>query len=216
MSDNPTINIFIACSSGYYHNWAINFTRSLKKFAPWAKIHILIINPVFIEELDNVSYYYEYVDIVNFDARISYYQAVRFLRCSEIFSKNELVAIIDADTVLIKPLEYTKFIEICKKITILLHPKTNRWLAGFVTLGDDSIFRNKFKQRLEELPICKWEYGQDQKILSRLSSEFEFNSLPIEWMNFGKIRKNYFITLKGDHKKNRFKEIYNTIISKIR
>lgn len=210
------INIFIGCNTGYYYSWAVNCIKSIQKYCPWLQIHILIVNPVFIEELDKVNYYYEYVDIPDHEVRIGYYQAARFLRCSEIFSNNELVAIIDADTILVKEFKYDDFYKLCRSITILKHPKDGRWLAGFVSLGKGSEFRNKFKQFLEELPIHQWRHGWDQDALARLSREFNFNALPLQWMSLGKNRNNYFITLKGDKKDaGRFLNIYKQELDKV-
>lgn len=216
MNIEQPINFFIACNTGYYYNWAINCIKTLEKFCPWANIHVLIVNPVFIKELPNVTYHYEYIDIPDFDTRIGYYQAVRFFRCSEIFSDNDLVAIIDADTILTRNIEYKEFYKLCRKITILKHPKDGRWLAGFVTLGKGSKFRKKFRYYLEALPILKWRYGWDQDALAKLSRDFDFNPLPEIWMSLGKNRGNYFITLKGDKKDvGRFLEIYKQELDKV-
>jgi hypothetical protein len=215
INDTTPINVFMACNAGYYHNWAVNCIKSIQHLCPWITIHILIVNPVYIEELPGVIYHYEYIDIPDVDTRIGYYQAVRFLRCSEIFPNNELVAIIDVDTILTKKIGYSDFFKICRSITVLKHPKDGRWLAGIISLGKGSKFRNKFKQYLEELPIHQWRYGWDQDALKRLTKEFEFNPLPEKWMSLGKNRGNYFLTLKGDKKEGRFKEIYDNALIEV-
>lgn len=195
-------NIFIACNSSYYHNYGINCIRTIQQFAPWVKITVHIVNPCFINEILNVKYSYEYKDIKNFEARISYYQSVRFIKCSEIFKNSELVLSIDCDTLCEKEFDQNIFEHLLRKISVLKHHKKGRWMAGFVTYGDSMKFRNQIKQELLSTPVELWDIGRDQKILKKLSEEFKFNEVEVgKWMSFGK-KGSVFFTLKGDQKQS--------------
>jgi lipopolysaccharide biosynthesis glycosyltransferase len=200
-------NILLACDNLYYDRWAKNCIKSIQRFAPWINITVVVVNPNSIEEIANVRYVYDYFNFKNENSKIPYYQAVRFLKCADIFPNNELVMSIDCDTLLTRSFAKEHFISICNNIHVLQHHKVQRWMAGLVTYGRDNIFRNLLKERLLELPIEDWIYGRDQEILNSLSNTFYYNKLKVgDWMSFGKGRGK-FLTLKGDQK---FTEKYLT------
>jgi hypothetical protein len=73
-------------------------------------------------------------------------------------------------------------------------------MAGLVTYGNNSKFRNEFRESLLSLPIEKWEYGRDQDVLNLLDEKYQYARLNIgEWMSFGR-GKGIFLTLKGTQK----------------
>lgn len=194
------MNIFLACDNNYYHQWAVNCINSIQKYCPEISITVLVVNPDNIKEIKGVRYFYENKKFKNADSEIAYYQAVRFLKAPEIFTNSELVLILDVDTICTKPVNMLDLKNIAKNICVLKHHKDDRWLAGFITLGNTSGFRDRYKELLLSKPIDDWKYGHDQDILKELANEFSF--LPINvgtWMSFGK-GDGVFLTLKGDQK----------------
>ena len=206
-------NILLACDSNYYQTWTVNCIKSIQKYVPWIKITVVVVNPNNIDEISNVMYVYDYVDFPNEDSKIAYYQAVRFIKCADLFSNNELVMSIDCDTILTKLFSQEEFKTLCSNITVLRHHKADRWMAGLVTYGNTNHFRKKIKDQLLSLSVDQWNYGWDQTILNQLSVEFNYIPTEVgEWMSFGKGRGK-FLTLKGSQKvKEKFLNNYNTII----
>jgi len=193
-------NILLACDSSYYNTWTKNCINSIQKLVPWVTVTVVIVNPINIQELPNVKYIYDYIKFENETSKISYYQAVRFLKCADIFSNNELVMTIDCDTILTTPFSEKEFKSVCETIHIQRHQKDIRWMAGLVTYGQDNNFRKRLQQELLSQPINEWTYGWDQHVLNMLSQEFRYKKLMVgEWMSFGR-GKGTFLTLKGDQK----------------
>lgn len=204
------MNILIACDSNYYSRWAVNCLTSIKKFVPWINITTVVVNPENINEISGINYVYDYVNFTNDDSKIAYYQAVRFLKCADLFSNNELVMSIDCDTILTRSFTKEDFVSVCKSIHVQRHQKSDRWMAGLVTYGNSNFFRNKIKEDLLSKPVETWEYGWDQKILNHLADSFNYKKLEVgNWMSFGK-GNGYFLTLKGDQKSSpKYLETYN-------
>ena len=194
------MNILLGCDSLYYNRWAKNCIKSIQHHTPWINISIIIVNPQDIEQISNVNYIYDHVDFKVESSKIAYYQAVRFLKCADIFSNGELVMSIDCDTLLTKGFIKEKFYSICKEIHIQRHQKDIRWMAGLVTYGENNNFRQELKKQLLSLPIEQWSYGRDQDVLEELSTKFNFKKLYVgDWMSFGR-GSGIFLTLKGDQK----------------
>jgi hypothetical protein len=210
-------NILIACDSSYYETWGINCAASIQKFVPWINIHIVQVNPKDdYNKLKGITYYEEHVDFPNESCKIPYYQALRFLKCSEIFSNNELVMSIDCDTILTRPFNKIDFENICQTIHVQRHQKNIRWMAGLVTYGNNSTFRNEFKEKLLSIPLSEWKYGWDQDVLNELGSKYNYSKLNVgSWMSFGR-GGGIFLTLKGDQKiAQGYLEIYNGILKNV-
>jgi hypothetical protein len=206
------MNILLACDTAYYNSWAINCINSIKHYAPWISITIVIVNPHNIQEISKVRYVYDYINFLNEDSKVAYYQAVRFIKCADIFPNNELVMSIDCDTILTRSFSKSEFESICTSICVQRHHKKDRWMAGLVTYGNNNNFRNELKECLLSLPIDQWKYGWDQKILNVLANKFNYKKLEVGiWMSFGK-GTGTFLTLKGDQKTaTKYLERYNKI-----
>ena len=210
-------NILLACDSQYYDAWAINCAKSIQKFTPWINLHIVIVNPDKpYEKISKVQYYEDFVEFPNESCKVPYYQAVRFLKCSDIFPNNELVMSIDCDTLCTRSFTKREFHEILSSIHVQQHQKNVRWMAGLVTYGSDSKFRNEFKENLLSVPLENWKYGWDQDILNMLDNTYHYKRLNVgDWMSFGK-GNGTFLTLKGDQKiAERYLEIYNGILKNV-
>jgi lipopolysaccharide biosynthesis glycosyltransferase len=210
---NKFMNIFIACDGLYYDQWGVNCLKSIQKHTPWINLTVHIVNPLTKIEIIDVRYFYEDKKFVNEFSKISYYQSVRFLKCPEYFSNNELVMSIDCDSILANSFSKDEFKSVAEKISILHHHKCDRWMAGLVTYGSDNFFRNAYKEFLLSKSIEEWEYGWDQDVLQELSKKFNFNRLDVgDWMSFGKGNGN-FLTLKGDQKTTlKYLKNYNKIM----
>ncbi len=193
------MNIFIACDGLYYTQWGINCLRSIQHHVPWIKLTAHIVNPTDVNELPGVRYFYEEQLFENDSSKISYYQAVRFVKCAEYFANNELVMSIDCDTVLMRSFSPQEFQKITEIVSVQRHQKDKRWMAGLVTYGTNN-FRQRFREELLKEPFNTWIYGKDQDVLEVLNKEFEYNKLMVgDWMSFGR-GGGTFLTLKGDQK----------------
>jgi hypothetical protein len=89
-------------------------------------------------------------------------------------------------------------------------------MAGLVTYGSDSTFRNEFKEKLLSVPLENWKYGWDQDILNMLDNTYHYKRLNVgDWMSFGR-GNGTFLTLKGDQKTAEgYLEIYNGILKNV-
>lgn len=210
-------NILLACDTSYYNQWTKNCIKSIKHFVPWVDITVIVVNPYKIEQLPDIKYVFDYVDFKNNSSKIPYYQALRFLKCAEIFPDNSFVMSIDCDTVLTQKFSKEDFVSVCESIHVQRHQKDKRWMAGLVTFGNSIDFRNRIREKLLSIPIEDWKYGWDQEVLKSLSDEFNFKKLMVgDWMSFGRGRGK-FLTLKGDQKNSLgYLEIYNEIIGGIK
>lgn len=209
-------NILLACDSHYYSKWAMNLIKSIHHYSPMMNITALIVNPDGITELPNVQYVYDYIDFPNEECKVAYYQAVRFLKCYDIFPNKELVMTIDCDSICRKKIDILEFVLICEEVHVLKHPLKDRLLAGLVTFGRNNKFRKRFKEELLSKPIEEWTYGWDQEVLLHLSKEFDYKLLDNRWMSIGKIADGVFYTLKGSQKeKPNFLGRYNNILKDI-
>lgn len=207
-------NILLACDLVYYNIWAINCAKSIQKFAPWVAIHIVIVNPTdFYEKLSNINYYEDHVEFANDQCKIAYYQAVRFLKCAEIFLNNELVMTIDCDTLCTKSFTENKFNAILSSVHVQRHQKNIRWMAGLVTFGNNNNFRKELREKLLELPLEQWSYGWDQSVLNELDIAYHYKKLYVgDWMSFGR-GSGTFLTLKGGQKTaSGYLKIYNDVL----
>ena len=210
-------NILLACDLEYYNTWAINCAKSIQKFTPWINIHIVIVNPgKTYEKIPEVKYYEDHIEFPNDSCKIPYYQAVRFLKCADIFTNDELVMSIDCDTLCTRSFTKNEFHTIVSSIHVQRHQKNIRWMAGLVTYGNDSTFRNEFKEKLMSIPIENWQYGWDQDILNMLDNKYHYKKLyVVDWMSFGRL-PGTFLTLKGDQKiAEGYLEIYNGILKNV-
>jgi hypothetical protein len=194
------MNILFSCDENYYNIWGINLIKSINFYNPWIKITCIFVGNDNIDKIDKVDYVFDDINLLELKDPIAYFQAVRFLKCSEIFSNNELVMSIDCDTLCTEKFNEKEFIDVCNNIYVQRHQKDKRWMAGLVTYGADNNFRNRFKEKLLEIPIENWPWGHDQTVLNKLSEEFDYNKLFVgDWMSFGRGRGT-FLTLKGDQK----------------
>lgn len=207
--------LLISCDTEYYNSWAVNLINSLKKYVPWMDIHVIVVNPSNITKINNVTYHFDDIKFSSTENSIAYYQAVRFLKCYDIFSNNELVMTIDCDSLCTESFSKKEFIDACSTVSVLKHHKTNRWLAGLVTFGSNNDFRVDFKNQLLAKPIDQWQPGYDQEILRALVEKYNVKeSVPGEWIGFG-YKKGKFITLKGEQKVAlKYITIYNKELKK--
>jgi hypothetical protein len=123
---------------------------------------------------------------------------------------------IDCDTLCTKEFTKEELHKIISTIHVQRHQKDVRWMAGLVTYGNNSKFRNEFRESLLSLPIEKWEYGRDQDVLNLLDEKYHYTRLNVgEWMSFGR-GKGIFLTLKGDQKiADGYLEIYKGILKNV-
>lgn len=207
------MNILLACDKEYYKEWAINCIKSILHFNPWLKVHIILSGVDKVDEIKNVNYVYDDFDILKIENPIPYFQAVRFIKCADLFPNNELVMSIDCDTVCAKSFTQKEFISITKSIHVQRHQKADRWMAGLVTYGNTNSFRKEYKEKLLEENPTNWRYGRDQDILNVLASKYNFQKLNVgDWMSFGR-GGGTFLTLKGDQKISPgYLENYNNIL----
>lgn len=194
------LNLLISCDQNYYDAWGINCLKSIKKFSPQIKLHANIVNPTDVIKIPEVEYYYDTQSFMSDDHKISYLQNSRFIKCGEIFSKNEPALTIDCDTVCWRTIPYDVWEKLSSKIYVLKHHKKPRWLAGLVSYGKENSFRQELRQRLLDFPTNKLRPGVDQKVLSKLNETYQYQETLVgEIMSFSKGRAP-LVTFKGEQK----------------
>lgn len=210
------MNILLSADYIYYKHWAKNCIKSLQYYNPDIAITMVIAGKNKVDEIPNVRYYYDDVDISLLENPIAYYQSLRFLKVFDLFPNGELVMSIDCDTLCTEKFSTDRYRYITETIHVQHHHKKGRWMAGLVTYGNNNEFRKKYKEELLRFPMKNWKIGHDQKTLNRLAAEFKFGKLEVgDWMSFGR-GKGTFLTLKGDQKISPgYLETYNEILKKI-
>ena len=208
-------NILIGCDQKYYDDWGVHLLKSIYDRNKWLEhcLHCHIVNPTKFDPLPYVNYTTEYRNFESQESKISYLQAVRFLKVAEKIDSNNLFLTLDADTICTRSFIEKDFSMLFDQINVLLHRKSKHWLAGFITFNSVDFAQN-YSKILLELPINEWRYGRDQVILANLSKQYEFNSIGPDWMYYGKNTKgSVFYTLKGTQKiKNNYLDVYKRYI----
>lgn len=209
-----TYNILIGCDQLYYDEWGETLLKSIRHFNPWVNLHAHIVNPCNLKKLPYVDYTTKTINFPNDTAKIGYLQSCRFLAVADKFKDEDLVMTIDADSICTKEFSEDSFRLITNSVTVLKHPKDDRWLAGLVTYGTEN-FKKDYAKLLNELPLQDWAPFHDQTVLAHLSTLYQFTSQE-SWMSIGKNGKNnnqrVFLTLKGNQKyKEKYLQIYNNV-----
>lgn len=209
-------NILIGCDQKYYDDWGVHLLKSIYDRNKWLehRLHCHIVNPTKFDSLPYVNYTTEYRNFESQESKISYLQAVRFLKVAEKIDSNNLFLTLDADTICTRSFIEKDFAMLFDQINVLLHRKSLHWLAGFITFNSVDFAQN-YSKMLLELPIDNWSYGRDQVVLAKLSKQYEFNSIGHKWMYYGKNTKgSVFYTLKGTQKiKNNYLDVYKRYIT---
>lgn len=206
-----TCNILIGCDQSYYDDWGKTLLKSIFYFNPWIKLHAHIVNPNNLEKLDFVDYTTETLDFPNDTVKIGYLQCCRFLAVSDKFKNNEFVMTVDADSICTKEFTEESFKQVSRNITVLHHPKDDRWLAGLVTYGVEN-FRHEYAKQIRKKPLELFAPFHDQTVLDDLSKDYNFVAQE-HWMSIGKHKnQSVFLTLKGNQKyKDKYLQTYNKI-----
>lgn len=204
--------VLIGCDQAYYDTWAKTLLRSIQYYAPWVNLHCHVVNPENLTELPNVRYTTEHRVFSNDDSSISYLQAVRFKVAYEEY-QDKPVMVLDADTICTKSFTEKEYDQAVEDVTILHHPKADRWLAGFFATNNPVFLRDYYNLLISE-PFNLWQYGRDQDVLRELSFKYNYNPAGLRWMKIGKPNKeSVFLTLKGDQKtSNKYLHHYNQFI----
>ena len=123
---------------------------------------------------------------------------------------------LDCDTLCTRQFTKDELHTIISTIHVQRHQKNIRWMAGLVTYGSDSKFRNEFREQLLSMPLENWQYGWDQDILNILDNKYHYKRLNVgDWMSFGR-GSGTFLTLKGDQKiAEGYLEIYKGILKNV-
>jgi len=202
-------SILIGCDQSYYDNWGISLLQSIHYHNPWIKLRCHIVNPINAKELDFVLYTFENISFLNEESKISYLQSVRFLAASKI-SKEEFLIVIDTDTICTRSFTEDEFKTLFTKQHVMQHHKSSRWLACLVSFGNTD-FRKRYAELLTSIPVKEWKWGRDQKILGKMSTDYNFSPVGQQWITSGKNTNNsVFLTLKGDQKEtNKYLKEYN-------
>ena len=203
-------NILIGCDQTYYNDWGINLILSIQRHNPFVQCHAHVVNPSNeFEKIKGVDYTFETKSFVNDTNRLGYLQAARFLAVAEKFNNTDLVMTLDADTICTRTFTGDDFTNVAKDVTVLRHLKDRRWLAGCVTFGTGN-FKKEYSDKLKQLPVNEWEFGEDQKILPTLEAKYQYKEINGQWMSIGKNGRNsIFLTLKGNQKiKDKYLKIY--------
>jgi hypothetical protein len=197
-------SFYFGCDSIYFEKYGISLINSLKKYAPWANIHVHIFDP-FLEQIKlckdkNITCSYEYTSISN-TLLTTYYSCIRFIRIPEIFIGTARIISLDCDGVAVKEISKEIFLEFTKISTVLWRDKHQRSLASSVFFGCDD-FRIVYAKRLKEYFISDTaEWYLDQNVMDEMVFCNEVNTTNSTIWGNPKSRDDTLIwTGKGDIK----------------
>jgi len=198
-------SFFIGSDSIYMELYTKFLALSLKKYAPWANIHLHIFNPT-LEQIqwcikNTITCTYEYVKLEK--EPNTYYACVRFIRIPEIFKNDTRIITLDADGIAIKDIDEKIFMDFTNHSAVMWREKQKTSLASSVFFGNDS-FRFLYSDRLTYyFKNDSFNWFLDQNILDQLIKlEHVKTTISNIWGN-PKIGKNTLIwTAKGEKKFN--------------
>jgi hypothetical protein len=195
---------YFGCDHVYFNEYGKPLALSLRKHAPWAKVHCHLFNPTDEQlvwcDLNNVSLTYEIVDDSIFEIK-TYYACVRFIRIPEIFEKSSRIISLDCDSIVIAPLSQDKFLEDTNETKVFWRTKGNKSLASLIIFGTDEK-RYRYADNLKEHFIndtFKWFLDQD--VLDDMISKNQFGiTTDVYWGSTGKKKTSAIWSGKGDRK----------------
>lgn len=218
-----TVNVknnsfYFAADSAYFTSYGKSLCLSLKKFAPWANIHVHLFNPT-ADHLnwlvrDNVTTSYEYIDADLKEIK-TYYACVRFIRIPEIFDDAARIISLDADGIAVRPITEEKFLYDTESSKVLWREKQQQSLASSLFFGPDN-FRHQYAQELISYFLTdNFNWFLDQNILDYMVTKkiaSVYNNR--DWGNSKIGKKTLIWSAKGNRKNNEeFQELVQQYIS---
>jgi len=195
---------YFAADGLYFNDYGKSLILSLRKYAPWAKIHCHLYNPKKIDliwcNVSRVSTTRESVDIDHQEFK-TLCACIRFIRIPEIFSRKSKIISLDCDMIATKLISESEFDTDTEHSKVFVR-KTGYPLASSVTFGDDSareIFADRLKIEFEKNNIY---WYLDQTVLESLVQEKTFQPMDGKWSNYDLDDRGFLWAAKGDRKKS--------------
>lgn len=215
-------NIFLACDNIFYHRFAINCAKSIRYFAPFAHIHIHVVNHSGDLYKDNsITYSFENFPQLPEHPSTRYYASVRLLRAEELFTDDQQVMIIDVDSLATKHIPQSLYHDQTLQLSQLVR-KGGRWNNSMICLGIGEVankFKKDIKKTLLEIPIPDWDGWYDQDCVGKIRNRHNIQPIDLSWLNFSykKNSNSYFFSGKGERKDNpEFLRISNELLESIK
>lgn len=210
---NISGNIFyFGADNEYLELYGKALCLSLKKFAPWAQVHVHLFNPV-VKQLNwlknhDITCSYEHVE-ESIDEIKTYYACVRFIRIPEIFCKISRIISLDADGVAVRPITKEKFMIDTNVSKVLWREKHQQSLASSVLYGPDK-FRFRYANLLKNHFLeDNYKWFLDQNIMDSMIAAGQVDIFTEKDWGNSKIGKQTLIwSAKGNKKDNdKFQEL---------
>jgi lipopolysaccharide biosynthesis glycosyltransferase len=223
--------IYVSCDDIYYVQHVVPLLKSIILQIDFIYVHVHVVtykdNP---EKIDNprITFSWEkidkdfinniklnpktYSDAQNIletadDYQIKekiYFSCARFMRCAELFSPNQYVLQIDADSILNQPFKKEEFIELTENTRGMRKPKDpSKIMAGCLSFGRGQL-GVEFRKNLSNLLLEEFEKGaywfMDQACIKKLFEFVDFEPIPQQWCSWGIKKRDIFSTAKGKKK----------------
>ncbi len=183
--DKP--GFMIGCEPNYFDQFAKVLFFSLRKHCPWANVHFHLVDATpaniawltthdctFSSEVTPAEYC---IDPFN---KVLYCCAARYFRVPDIYKDNTRVIVLDADSIMVRPLPREKFLtDLSKSSWVPVREKggKRKSLASALGFGVDNV-RHVFANYLKEGP---YYWDKDQGILNGMIERAEISTMDLRY-----------------------------------
>jgi len=197
---------YFAADSIYFEEYGKALILSLKKYAPWAKIHCHLYNPKKFDliwcNVRQVITSHEIIDASHKEFK-TFCACIRFIRIPKIFNNSARIIGLDCDMIAIREIPEDVFDIDTQRSKVFLrgieHPYP---LASSVTFGNDNareIFADQLRIEFEKDNI---HWFLDQEVLDDLVQKKVFQPMDGKWSNYDLDDHGFLWAAKGDRKKS--------------
>lgn len=222
--------IYVSCDDIYYTQYVVPLLRSIILQVDFISVHVHVVTykdiPEFIDDpritfswetidcefIENIKLNNTYLDAKNILETTDpyqikekvYFSCARFLRSPDLFTDDQYVLQIDADSILNKPFTKEDFIELTETTRGMRKPKDpTKIMAGCVSFGRGQLGIN-FRNKIFNLLIEEFDRGVywfiDQICLRKAFENIDFITIDQRWCSWGIKQKDIFSTAKGKKK----------------
>lgn len=214
-------SFYIPCNSEYFNQWAKFFILSAKELVPWIHLHCHIFDMTENDKKwcikNSITYSYENTpeNLKTLDEKKGFWVNVRFCRVPEIFEDNVTVMCVDADSVIVRKIEETEFINDTNYDWVVVREKGEGSIGSCVLFSKNQPARFIVKQRiLSKAFQTGFVWYLDQIIFDELLEEKILQPFSMKYSDYQCKEQNKIWTGKGTRKfkKKRKKRRYADII----
>lgn len=199
----------LVCDTKYFNSWAKMLFLSIKTHSSWAHIHFHLFDPT-VEDMtwlskNNCTFSTEVTPEPYSKDKfqsVLYWSAARYIRVPEIYEDSVRVIDLDVDSVMVKELPRSVFINDLKTSWVPVRIKGGKVksLASAIGFGSDNIrhtYAGYLKDKYDKNELV---WALDQSILNDMIAKNEITQMSLKYTDykFGTKLESYIWTAKGD------------------